>query len=628
MANGDVAKIVDSLFSIAGVQRVVSIDDMNAIEAPVEDALALVQRLQDTDIARIFADYQSVISANDLDIRLREIRRVWDSENDDRRRFLLNGIRARVAEIEAVQSARPSTEVVDENTFLELSTLFKNYGLELLSLKQWQEKQGEIISEAMPRTLFLVDEDFSKEEGGTRLSGIKIIKAVMGAAPADKMLCALLSHNPRYQADTLHESWKKLSRDQDLDPSRFVLIPKKLVKDDPIGFCRLVKLALLNRQVGELKKTARDILRTAQDNAHKRLDDIDIYDFDQIVFRSSWREGVWEPDTLFRVFGLFHHDETRKIAKDAANLYSIADAIRTLSLVPTKSPTAPNYNTIALQRLELYEDGDYLNAHFIPIDMGDIFQKTGESQKRYILLAQPCDLMVRADGKRNPFVNEALLAEIIPGPVKDRDAHCDLPFFDSADDGLFVSFKRTHSVKLDCLDLCALNETGSASLDLTTPGPERAIPAWKERRGKLVKEFQKLLNKVEEFTKAGVSLNNVVKMAASSSNSGLLKPTIDVGRKTLSFDFKRIARLRQPRAAAMLSRFANFMTREAFEHDFADRDEQVAHDGSEQSATTGPAAARASDAPGDALSIVAVEVTSLSAEGDKADSSSGEPKQS
>ena len=41
MANDDVAKIVDSLFSIAGVQRVVSIDDMNAIEAPVEEALAL-----------------------------------------------------------------------------------------------------------------------------------------------------------------------------------------------------------------------------------------------------------------------------------------------------------------------------------------------------------------------------------------------------------------------------------------------------------------------------------------------------------------------------------------------------------------------------------------------------------
>lgn len=626
MANDDVAKIVDSLFSIAGVQRVVSIDDMNAIEAPVEEALALVQKVQEADVAKIFADYQSVISSNDLDIRLREIRRLWDADNDDKRRFLLNALRARVAEIETLDSAKPTTEVIDENTFLELSTLFHNYGLELLSLKQWQEKQAEIISEAMPPTLFLVDEDFSKEKDGTRLSGIAIIKAVIAAAPADKILCALLSHNPRYQPDTLHESWKKLSQEQELDPSRFVLIPKKLVKDDPVGFCRLVKLALLNRKVGDLKKTARDILRTAHDNAHKRLDDIDIYDFDQIVFRSSWREGVWEPDTLFRVFGLFHHDETRKIAKDAASLYSIADAIRSLSLVPTKSPTAPNYNTIALQLLELYENGEYLNAHFIPVDVGDIFQKTGDSKKRYILLAQPCDLMVRADGKRNPSLNEALLAEIVAGPVKDRDAHGELPFLDGTDDKQFVSFKRVHSVKLDCLDLCALNENGSTSLELTAPSPQRAIPAWKTRHGKLVKEFLKAFNKVANLTKTGVALKDAVKMVATSSNSALLTPTMDIDKQIVSFDFKRIARLRQPRAAAMLSRFANFMAREAFEHDFADREEQAAHDGSEQPATTGPAAAPPDDAPGDASLTVAAEVTSSSAKGDKAESTSGEPK--
>src|SRR5205814_1291216 len=151
-----------------------------------------------------------------------------------------------------------------------------------------------------------------KEEGGARFSGIAIIKAVMNAAPADRVLCALLTHNPRYQPETLHEAWKDLCQKQELDPSRFVLIPKKLIQDDPVGFARLVKLALLNGRVNQLKKTARDILHSAEENAHKRLNDIDIYDFDQIVFRSSRREGVWEPDTLFRVFGLFHHDETRK----------------------------------------------------------------------------------------------------------------------------------------------------------------------------------------------------------------------------------------------------------------------------------------------------------------------------
>lgn len=464
---------------------------------------------------------------------------------------------------------------MDENTFLDLSTLFSKYGLQLLSLKLWQEKQGEIISQTMPPTFFLVDEDFSKEEGGARFSGIALIKAVMNAAPADRVLCALLTHNPRYQPETLHDSWRELSRKEGLTPSRFVLIPKKLVQDDPIGFARLVKLALLNGRADELKTTARDILRSAQDNAHKRLDDIDIYDFDQIVFRSSRREGVWEPDTLFRVFGLFHHDETRKLARKDANLYTLADSIRALSLVPTKSNSAPNYNTIALERLELYESGEYLNSHFIPIDVGDIFQKTGDSNKQYILLAQSCDLMVRTDGKRNPFINEALLAEIVVGPIKDRDGHGELQFLDEHDKAqFFVSFKRTHSVKLSILDICALNEKGEAVLVLDSPCPDRVIPAWKHHYQKLTKEFQKVIKHVEDLIQKGISPNAAGALVARSSNSTLLTPNVDIAKKTISFNLKRIGRLKQPRAAALLSRFANYMARQAFDHDFGDYDAQ------------------------------------------------------
>jgi hypothetical protein len=547
---------------------------MNALPTPVEDALALTQKLSTEEIKTIFADYPAVTAIDDLDIRLREIRKLWEQVQEDTRRFLLNRLRSQVAQSQEIDASKPSTELVDENTFLELSTLFSKYGLQLLSLKLWREKQGEIISDAMPPTLFLVDEDFSKEEGGTRFSGIALIKTVMDAAPADRVLCALLTHNPRYQPETLHEAWKELCRKEGLNPSRFVLIPKKLAQNDPIGFARLVKLALLNRKVNELKGTARDILRSAQDNAHKRLNDIDIYDFDQIVFRSSWREGVWEPDTLFRVFGLFHHDETRKLAKKDANLYSLADSIRALSLVPTKSSTAPNYNAIALQRLELYESGEYLNAHFIPIDIGDIFQKTGESNKQFILLAQSCDLMVRTDGKRNPFVNEALLAEVVLGPIKDRDGHGELQFLEEHDKvQYFVSFKRTHSVKLSILDICALNDKGEAVVVLDSPCPDRVIPAWKHHYEKLIKEFQKTIKHTEDLVQKGVSPNAAAALVARSSNSTLFSPSLDIAKKTLSFNLKRVGRLKQPRAAALLSRFANFIARQAFDHDFGDYEE-------------------------------------------------------
>ena len=246
MADVDVQTVIKELFSIAGVKRVVSIDDMNAIAAPVEDALALAQMLGPDDIKEIFAGYPAVTAVEDLEIRLSEIRKLWENERDDTRRVLLNRLRVRKTENDKIDSENASMDVVDENTFLELPSLFAEYDLELISLRQWRDKKGELISQAMPPTLLMVDEDFSKEEGGTRDAGITIIREVMNAAPADKILCALLTHNPRYQPETLHESWKALCQREGLSQSRFVLIPKKLIRDRSMGFAWLVKLALLN----------------------------------------------------------------------------------------------------------------------------------------------------------------------------------------------------------------------------------------------------------------------------------------------------------------------------------------------------------------------------------------------
>ena len=163
MADVDVKAVIKELFAVAGVQRVVSIDDMNGIAAPVEDALTLAQVLTAEDVAEIFNAYPTVTAVADLEIRLSEIRKLWEKEGDDTRRYLLNRLRVRKSETDTVKSDN-STEVVDENTFLELPPLFSEYNLELMSLKQWREKKQEIISEAMPPTLLLVDEDSGREK--------------------------------------------------------------------------------------------------------------------------------------------------------------------------------------------------------------------------------------------------------------------------------------------------------------------------------------------------------------------------------------------------------------------------------------------------------------------------------
>lgn len=58
---------------------------------------------------------------------------------------------------------------------------------------------------------------------------------------------------------------------------------------------------------------------------------------------------------------------------------------------------------------------------------------------------------------------------------------------------------------------------------------------------------------------------------ARCSNHKWLAPQIDTVNKSLTYNLKRVGRLRQLRAAALLIRYANFLSRYAFDHDLGER---------------------------------------------------------
>jgi hypothetical protein len=567
LTNAEAQKIIAELFTVAGVRRVISIDDAYFDEYPVEAALAVSQQLDAESFARGFAMYLRVAPPNDLDIRGTLVRETWPALTAEDRRQAMRSLNA---QLPVAAGASGRGDGLDELTTSLLPELFKAYDPRFLSLTKWRVQKEALLIPDMPLTLILVDEDFSKEDAGKE-EGLRVIKDVLSSPNTDTVLCALLSH--KYGRDGIHEKWDELCRRQEIDKSRFVLIPKSFLLEDLIGFARLLKLAILNGSVQVLKAKALDILRGAIGQSATRLESIDIYDFDQIVFRSSFREGVWELDTLFRIFGLFHRDETRKVAKADVALHELAAKIRTVSQISTKSDSAPNYNTIQLERLEIYEDADYLNSHFTPIELGDIFEVTRESEKkRFVLLAQPCDLMVRSDGNRHHAVMETTLAEIVAGDHEGLEGFAQLPFLDKDSSTMnYVALRKVFAVNLLALDFCAYQTTGESRFALADACPQTVIPAWCVRHGKISRIARKILAKVEEMDKAGTKVADAIQIVARCSNHRWLIPDVDVANKSLSYNLKRVGRLRQLRAAALLSRYANFLSRYAFDHDLGER---------------------------------------------------------
>jgi hypothetical protein len=570
LTNAEVVGVIDGLFNAAGVIQVISVDDMYADEAPVDEAVAAYLALEPAEpgvCAAVFGDKAGIDFRSDPAVVREQIHAFWKTIEVIQQRDILQELRSKLSQ----------EDDVDKGAKSSMAEFFGAYDFTPLSRARWESDKEGIFKAGKALTLLLVDEDFSKESGGGRNDGLKIIKEVFATVDPKLFLCGLLSHG--YSSEDIHKQWNELCVREALDKSRFVLIPKKLLDEGADGlvtFLRLVKLAILNGPAHWLKQRASKIFLESQQAAAKQLDEIDIYDFDQIVFRSSEKEGVWEPDTLFRLFGLFHRDQTRRAAKLDTELHKVAKEIRVISQVPTHSPTAPSYNTWKVQRMELYEDGEYLNPYCLPIELGDIFEKSGDVPKRYVLLSQSCDLMVRPDGERYFATTEGLLAEIVKGDM-DRRSHAELQYFDSQHAAqYFVSFKKVFAIRLFVLDLCALNPEGKSAFTTGKDCSPLVIPSWQKRCAILAKFVERALVKYGELTKKGVDPQSATALVAKCSNEDKIKGQIDIPAKTLSYPLRRIGRVRQFRAAALLARYANFVAREAFDHDFGSPAEEPA----------------------------------------------------
>jgi len=88
--------------------------------------------------------------------------------------------------------------------------------------------------------------------------------------------------------------------------------------------------------------------------------------------------------------------------------------------------------------------------------------------------------------------------------------------------------------------------------------------------------MQKACKRYGELMKmSGMKAADAGKLALSTSLGNLMQITIDSRRSSIKFDVKRVGRIKQPRAGALLSRYANSLARDAFEHDLTRRPKAV-----------------------------------------------------
>lgn len=219
-----------------------------------------------------------------------------------------------------------------------------------------------------------------------------------------------------------------------------------------------------------------------------------------------------------------------------------------------------------LRKSELYTSGAYINQTYSPVTNGDIF-KIGS--KKYILLFQPCSLVIRHDGKRSRQLASAYIIEIKNNnmhPLKVNEValeNSELPDFSYVN---IASFKR---VSLDVLDLVSFNNEGQAIIDVTKENcpiddanllqPNMLI------RYHNILLFAKKLIPILIACDKGDAKNSIQHFCKSCF---LTVPCLRDG-KIIEFQVQRIGRYNELLSQVLYSKLMNYMARIAVPNDFS-----------------------------------------------------------
>jgi hypothetical protein len=572
--NAEIANYASGLLSLSGIAKVLSIDDAYAPSHSVEEFSASIMTAEE-DVLNKLAPLLSA-STSDPEILRRMLRESWDGMAGDVRDEIAGHLTP--PEVDTTEGTSLENDL---SIGTNLPEIFGN-ALSMLSLDEWNRRKAEFILADMPPTLFLVDLSFADEGHGVD-EGLEIIKQLFANHPGAPIYCGLLTN--RFSMTSIHSNWKALAHDNGLSQDRFVLIPKDTLRSDRKKFLALIKLALINPHARFLRETVSNAYASCLEEARNSLEGLDVYEFERIVCLSSSYEGVWELDTLSRIFSLFHKKLVRSSLHKDPDVHETADSLRALSKIPVGEWGDPTEMEIGLRRLEWFEDESDVNGQLLPVEVGDLFKIGDNSQKLYVLVAQPCDLMIREDGKRHHTVKHAILLEAAPiakpssgvrvDPKKkkkdDSEFSFNLEFFEPHADWR-VNLREVHYVNLDALDLCAFRSDGKSMMLLSDDPPDLLSQAWKTRFAVLKKDLTKMVLRYQELKAIkGLADGYILKMIADCSFGNLIKPKIDLKAGTVSFNVCRTGRLMQPRSGALLARYANSLAREAFEHDLTRR---------------------------------------------------------
>jgi len=546
------------------ISKVVYVDDYN-VETSVEKVISSPKR------DYIFQTFFPELLIGDIDIENARLKKQWENINYETK-----------IKIKLIIESDEKTFDIDRKAIPVFDDIIPNEILLSLSPENWEKQKNEYLLDSKI-TLFLFDQDLKRD--GRDEGGIKIIKEI---STNKDIICGLFTQ--KAAKDDYFEYRDKMCEEYSIDKDKFFVIPKENVTDNQQLFLYLLKLTILGRDFTLFKTNVNKIIEETNEKTKERIENIKVEDFDHIIFKVPKFEGLWEPDMFFRIYSGFQRREFINLAYSNVELKNSISKIRSVSNIPTKpdSIIIPS-DAWNIQHDELYDNAEYLNNNHLPIEVGDIFENTNKGAiNKYILLSQPCDLMIRAEGKRSRAHNRFTLLKIKKTIQDDKIEKCIDEskklyeqkvwyFGTSKDENWVINFKDIFLVKDYILDLCVYNDDGiSKYSSKSNYEKEYLCPSLLNRYiviKKMISEEKNEASKIitEILEDGNNDLEKIEKVIYESKfNDDLFKSEYKKNKNeyTINYNCKRIGRLTYERAIGLLAEFHSVMARPGYPPDY------------------------------------------------------------
>lgn len=325
-------------------------------------------------------------------------------------------------------------------------------------------------------------------------------------------------------------------------------------------------------QISEIKSSICDIFNKSSENTTTNLEELDPASFDYIIIYKSQNEGCWEFEIIEQLLITILENNIHKLMEKPdvhSHFQELTKKIKKIREFRTS--LKPHTELLTdLTRLQVYQSGSYINSVFSQISNGDIFEINGT---KYMLVCQPCNLVIRKDGNRTITDYVTLL----PIEAEDKNIkNCCKLYHLKGEQKQIVNFNNSIKVSPIVLDLVSYNKDGRAIIDLNIDDNAREYYHLMQENMRIryatIKEvissyiyYKNLISKSNIPKIEKEKLYNMVEYPYELATNHCVK--ISAENQCVDFGIKRIERYRDIHSQIVLNEYSNYLSRQALPTD-------------------------------------------------------------